>query len=1233
MALTRIPSSLVANTFTANTVLFANGLGYLSNTSNFKYFSGNNTIAVGAVVAGGIDVISYTQAAFSAANAAGSSAYVQSAYNQANTATGIAQAAFNSANNVAPQVQPAFNKANSANVLAQAAYDSSNAVNQYATSAYGVANTNATNITLVNQYAVSGYNQANTATGIAQAAFNSANNVAPQVQPAFDKANAANSLAQSAYNSSNAVNQYANSAYAFANTNNAAIVAVNQYAASAYYNGNLNATNITSVNQYAVSAYNTANSASANTIYHSGVNVTQNTNIASVTTTAGYAWDTANNAHLRLDVGAGTQATQNTRLDGIEGTNLTQNTRINSIETINTNQNTSISIIQGIDGTQNTRLDGIEGTNLTQNTSISIIQGVDVTQNTRLSGIEGVNDTQNTNITSVNQYAASAYNKANNALPLAGGTVTGTLLVGQDVYVSGNLYIGGNTTTVSTNNVTLNDSLIYLADQNPANTVDIGLVGHFVQGKYQHTGVVRNHLNGNWTFFSNVSTEPTTTINFAEANIIYDSITTGGVVTPSVTLNGKDLQSLEDTQNTNITLVNQFTQSAYNTANVTIGINDTQNTRIGSIETINTNQNTSISIIQGVDATQNTRLDGIEGINVTQNTNITYVNQYAASGYALANTNATNITYVNQFTQSAYNAANAAGSSSYVQAAFDRANTASSNTIIIQGVDAWQNSQITYINQFTQSAYNAANAAGSSSYVQAAFDKANTALANTTGTFAGSLTTTGNVRVTSTQAATSTTTGALTVSGGVGVSGNLYAGNIYTNGALINNSAALTVYKYVATAGQTTFSGTDVNSLTLSYVASAIFVTLNGVVLSNTLEYTATNGTSVVLGTAAELDDELNIYSFGAFQIADAYTSLQADSRFLTQANAITGYVSTANGTAINQFAAGAYTAANTAQTTATGANGLAAGAFNTANGANGLASGAFNKANNAVAQTGGSITGSLSVSQDLTVTGNLTVLGNSTTIATSTLDIGDSLIYLANNNLLTDSVDIGFIGHYNNSGNAHTGLVRDPNLKEWIFFTGYTPEVQSNNLINIAHPSFAYSNVYASFFKGNVISQGYELFSYSSAAFAKANTAYTNAVNGSNTSVQFASVGVGTAASGTYGEIRAINNITGYYSSDKKYKENVINIPDALNKVDAIGGKMFDWTDSYIQEHGGEDGYFVQKRDFGVIAQDVQAVFPEAVRTREDGSLAVDYSKLSALAFAAIVELKKEIEQLKNNK
>jgi len=112
-------------------------------------------------------------------------------------------------------------------------------------------------------------------------------------------------------------------------------------------------------------------------------------------------------------------------------------------------------------------------------------------------------------------------------------------------------------------------------------------------------------------------------------------------------------------------------------------------------------------------------------------------------------------------------------------------------------------------------------------------------------------------------------------------------------------------------------------------------------------------------------------------------------------------------------------------------------------------------------------------------------------------------------------------------------------------------------------------------------------------------------------------------------GEIRASGNITAYYSSDAKFKENVKPIENALEKVIAIGGKEFDWTDEYINAHGGIDGYFVNKKDFGVIAQDVQKVFPKAVRTRSDGTLAVDYEKLSVLAFAAISELLKRIEVL----
>ena len=130
---------------------------------------------------------------------------------------------------------------------------------------------------------------------------------------------------------------------------------------------------------------------------------------------------------------------------------------------------------------------------------------------------------------------------------------------------------------------------------------------------------------------------------------------------------------------------------------------------------------------------------------------------------------------------------------------------------------------------------------------------------------------------------------------------------------------------------------------------------------------------------------------------------------------------------------------------------------------------------------------------------------------------------------------------------------------------------------------------------------------------------------------VQMGSIGIGTAASGTAGEIRATNNITGYYTSDSRLKENIVNIPNALDRVAKLKGVRFDWCDSYIEERGGEDGYFIKKHDTGLIAQDVLQVLPEVVREKKDGYLGIQYDKLVGLLVEAIKELRKEVNELKS--
>ena len=129
----------------------------------------------------------------------------------------------------------------------------------------------------------------------------------------------------------------------------------------------------------------------------------------------------------------------------------------------------------------------------------------------------------------------------------------------------------------------------------------------------------------------------------------------------------------------------------------------------------------------------------------------------------------------------------------------------------------------------------------------------------------------------------------------------------------------------------------------------------------------------------------------------------------------------------------------------------------------------AFNAANTKLSTSGGTITGSLNVSQDLAVTGNLTVLGTTTTINTTSFTVTDSLITLGTGNYTSDLLDIGISAHYNDGTNAHTGFIRDPGTKEWYVFKGYTPELTANNNLDINHASFAKANVNADYFKGNV--------------------------------------------------------------------------------------------------------------------------------------------------------------------
>jgi hypothetical protein len=102
-------------------------------------------------------------------------------------------------------------------------------------------------------------------------------------------------------------------------------------------------------------------------------------------------------------------------------------------------------------------------------------------------------------------------------------------------------------------------------------------------------------------------------------------------------------------------------------------------------------------------------------------------------------------------------------------------------------------------------------------------------------------------------------------------------------------------YEYIATQGQTAFTGNDKYGNPLSYVANTIFVALNGSLLNELEEYSAINGSSLTLNQAASANDELIVYTFPPFNVADTYTQAQANTIFLSQSSANASFASTAN--------------------------------------------------------------------------------------------------------------------------------------------------------------------------------------------------------------------------------------------------------------------------------------------------------------------------------------------------
>jgi hypothetical protein len=128
---------------------------------------------------------------------------------------------------------------------------------------------------------------------------------------------------------------------------------------------------------------------------------------------------------------------------------------------------------------------------------------------------------------------------------------------------------------------------------------------------------------------------------------------------------------------------------------------------------------------------------------------------------------------------------------------------------------------------------------------------------------------------------------------------------------------------------------------------------------------------------------------------------------------------------------------------------------------------------------------------------------------------------------------------------------------------------------------------------------------------------------------LQNGNVGVGTASPVYKLDVAGSAHATSFpTSSDERFKREVRPLTQVLEKLDKIRGISFEWNERYASL-GRATGH----REIGVIAQEVEAVFPELVTSWGDARYrAIDYGRLTAVLVEAIKQLKEEIEALKHS-
>ena len=102
--------------------------------------------------------------------------------------------------------------------------------------------------------------------------------------------------------------------------------------------------------------------------------------------------------------------------------------------------------------------------------------------------------------------------------------------------------------------------------------------------------------------------------------------------------------------------------------------------------------------------------------------------------------------------------------------------------------------------------------------------------------------------------------------------------------------------------------------------------------------------------------------------------------------------------------------------------------------------------------------------------------------------------------------------------------------------------------------------------------------------------------------------------------------DVTCFYSSDRRLKEDITRIENAGETVDKLRGVRFKWRDEWFKEN---EVILAHQDDMGFIAQEVEDVVPEMVSEKGNGYKGVAYNKLVPLLLEAVKDLRQDVRRL----